>query len=86
MARELAHPAGVDARGMAAGVVFLDQDRFHAPQRQMQGRRTAMDAATDDDDVGGTHYLSTALRSASLIGSEASSASVIGFTGGRSRK
>ena len=45
-----------------------------------------MDAAADDDDVGGARsYRSTALRSASVLGSEASSASVIGFTGGRRR-
>ena len=57
MPRELAHAAGVDARGMAAGIVLLDHDDVDAAQRQMQRRRAAVDAAADDDDVGGARVL-----------------------------
>ena len=82
VARELAHAARIHARGVPSGIVLLDQDRPQAAQGQMQRRRAAMDAAADDHDVGGAHrQRSTALRSASAIGSEASSARVIGFTG-----
>jgi len=47
--RELAHAAGIDARGMAAGIVLLDQDRFQPAQRQVQRRRAAMQAALSNE-------------------------------------
>jgi hypothetical protein len=43
------------------------------------------DASPSNEASRMSHHRSTALRSASLIGSEASSASVMGFTGGRRR-
>jgi hypothetical protein len=55
VAGELAHAAGIDARGVAAGIVLLDQDRLQSAQCQMQRRRTAVQAAADHDDVGGSH-------------------------------
>jgi len=53
MARQLAHAAGVDAGGMAAGVVLLQQSHGGTAQRQMQRRRAAVNAATDHDHIGG---------------------------------
>ena len=86
MPRELANAAGIDAGSMAAGVVFLDQHRLHAGEAQMQRGRASVDAAADDDRIHVLgHPRTTALTSASLFGTEASSASVIGFTGARSR-
>ena len=32
MPRQLSHAAGIDARGMAAGIVLLDQDRLQPSQ------------------------------------------------------
>ena len=55
VARELAHAAGVDARGVPSGIVLLDQDGLQPAQRQMQRRLAAMDAAADHHDVGGFH-------------------------------
>ena len=52
VARQLPHAARIDARGVAAGIVLLDQDRLQAAQREMQRRRAAMDAAADDHDIG----------------------------------
>ena len=51
VASEPPHAAGIDAGGMAAGVVLLDQQRLHAAHRQMQCRRAPLDAAADDDRV-----------------------------------
>ncbi len=89
---EPAHATGIDTGGMAADVVLLDQQHLHAAHRQMQRRGAALDAAADDDDVGlspgrcSGHRRTTAFRAASVCGRLASSASVIGFTGGRRRK
>jgi len=56
VARELAHAAGIHARGMAAGIVLLDQDRLQPAQRQMQRGRAAVDAAADHDHIGGARH------------------------------
>ncbi len=87
---EATHAASIDTRGMATGVILLDQQRLDATHSQVQCRRAALDATADDDDVGlrpggRTHNRTTALRAASVCGKAASSASVIGFTGGRRR-
>ena len=71
---------------MAAGVVLLDQHRLHAYEAQMKRGRASVDAATDDDGIRKLrHPRTTAWMSASVFGTDASSASVIGFTGARSR-
>jgi hypothetical protein len=88
MARQLAHAAGIDAGGMAAGMVLLDQGDREPAQRAMQRRRAAMDAAADDDDIGAAgpaRHRTTALTASSVTGRAASSASVTGLTGGRRR-
>jgi hypothetical protein len=88
MARELAHAAGIDARGVAPGMVLLEQDDREAAQGAVQRGGAAMNPAADDDHIRAaalSAHLTTALTAASLCGRPASSASVIGFTGGRSR-
>ena len=86
MPRELADAAGVHARGVPAGIILLDQRRLQAGKAQMQRGGASVDAAADDDRIHVFgHPRTTALMSASLFGTAASSASVIGFTGARSR-
>src|SRR6218665_3161601 len=88
IAGELAHAAGIDARGMAAGMVFLQHDHRQPAHRAVQCARAAMDACADDDDVGMAAlrvHGTTASMAASVCGRAASSASVTGLTGGRSR-
>ena len=63
---QLAHAAGVDARGVAAGVILLEHDpsRRAAP---VQRGGAAVDAAADDDDVGGAGSLATDRRTAASV-------------------
>jgi hypothetical protein len=83
---KLTDAAGVHPRGMAAGIILLDQHRLHARQAQVKRGRASMDAATDDDGIRELrHPRTTALTSVSVFGIAASSASVIGLTGARSR-
>jgi len=72
-----AHAAGIDARGVPAGGVLLDQDDLEAAPGDLQGARAALDAAADDQHIG-----SHAHSAASMA---ASSPSVTGFKGGRMR-
>ena len=51
MPRELADAAGIDAGGVAAGIVLLDQHRLQAGEAQMQRGRASVDAAADDDRI-----------------------------------
>ncbi|MGY4434012.1 hypothetical protein ACVWWO_006489 [Bradyrhizobium sp. F1.13.1] len=84
--RKLAHAACVDAGGVPAGIVLLDQHGLQAGETQMQRSRAPVDAAADDDRIHVfRHPRTTALMSSSLFGTAASSASVIGLTGARSR-
>jgi len=83
---KLPDAAGIHARGVAAGIVLLDQHRLHSGEAQMKRGRASMDAATHDDGIRKLrHPRTTAWTSASVFGTAASSASVIGFTGARSR-
>ena len=67
VAGKLAHAAGVDARGVPARVVLLEQDRLDPAQRQMQRGGAAVDAAADDDDIGRAgHCRATAAVAASV--------------------
>ena len=84
--RELAHATRINAGRVAAGIVLLDQHRLQAGETQMQRSRASVDAAADDDRIHiSGHPRTTALTSSSLFGTAASSASVIGLTGARSR-
>jgi hypothetical protein len=86
MAAESPHAAGIDPRGVAPGIVLLQHQHLEAAPRKMKRRRAAVNAAADDDDVRLRHQpRSTALAASSVCGREASSARVIGFTGGRRR-
>ena len=89
MARQRAHAACVDPRGMTADIVFFDNDRPDSRESQMQSGRSTMQAATDDYDIGrpGIHrvILTTASTDDSVWGSAASSPSVMGLIGKRSR-
>src|SRR5437660_10873416 len=86
MPRELADTAGVHARGVAAGIILLDEHRLHAGEAQMKRGRASMDAAPHDDRIHALrHPRTTHLTSSSVFGTAANSASVIGFTGARSR-
>jgi len=71
---------------VAAGIILLDQHRLHARETHVKRGRASVDAATDDDGIRELrHPRTTAWTSASVFGPAASSASVIGFTGARSR-
>ena len=89
MARQGAHAARVDPRGMAANIVFFDNERPDSHQSQMQSGGATMQPATDNYDIDrpGIHRLirTTASIDASVWGSAASSPSVMGLIGKRSR-
>ena len=86
MPRELTDAAGIHARRVSACVVLLDQHRLHSREAQVKRGRASVDAATDDDGIRELrHPRTTAWTSAFAFGTAASSASVIGFTGARSR-
>src|SRR5271156_2196590 len=91
MAAEPPDAPGIDPRGMAADMVLLEHDALRAAPRQMQRRGAAVEAAAEHDHIGGAGHgaaqlRTTALTAASVLGSAASSARVIGLTGGRRRK
>ena len=89
MARQRAHAACVDPRSMAANIVFFDNDRPNSRESQVQSGRATMQPATDDYDIGrpGIHRVirTTASTDDSVWGSAASSPSVMGLIGKRSR-
>src|ERR1700693_1016686 len=82
MARQRAHAACVDPRGVASDIVFFDNDGPDSRESQMQSGRATMQPATDNYDIGGpgTHCLirTTASTDASVWGSAASSPTVVG--------
>src|SRR5206468_827751 len=83
VAAEAPYAAGVDARRMAPDMVLLQHDDRGARARQVQRRRAAVQPAADDHDIGRGHQMrTTAFTAASSLGSAASSATVIGLTGG----
>lgn len=89
VARQRAHATGIDAGGVAADVILFDYDCPDTGACQMQGGPATVQPTTDDQDIGrsGIHRLSrtTASIAASVWGSAASSPSVIGLIGKRSR-
>ena len=86
VAGELPHATSVNPGGVSTDVVLLQHDRLDTAQREMQRGGAAMNAAADDNDIGGAgHCRTTAANAASFCGRLANSASEIGFTGGRSR-
>ena len=101
MASESTHATRIDARGMARDMILLQDEDAASGPRKMQRRGAAVQAAADDDDIGYGHesleekrqraalcdaqMRTTAFTAASVFGNAASSATVIGFTGGRRR-
>ena len=74
---------------MTANIVFFDNDCPDSRESQMQSGRATVQTATDDYYIGrpGIHRLirTTASTEASVWGSAASSPSVMGLIGKRSR-
>jgi hypothetical protein len=80
------HAAGIDSRGVARDMVFFDHDHAASRHCKMQRRRTAVEAPANHYHVGASdHMRTTAFTAMSVWGSAASSATVIGLTGGRRR-
>src|SRR5262249_54992331 len=85
VAGELADAAGINAGGMAAGIVLFNQHRFEPGKTEMQRGGAAVNAATHDDGVGYSgHPRPPASAPAPVSGRPASSDSIIGFPGARS--
>src|SRR5438552_18178075 len=89
MARQGAHAARFDPRGMAANIVFFDNERPDSHQSQMQSGGATMQPANDNYVIGrpGIHCLirTTASLYASDWGSAARSPIVMGLIGMRRR-